>query len=158
MKAVYSRWMERFKPAGDVRTHLVLAGAMWTVVGATLMVVGGRWLWHGSPGAVWWLVPLALVVGLFKSKFVLDAAAGRIVARIRSRGDGRCLGGVLSPGSWALVAVMAAAGRVLRAVPSIRTWVGFVYVAVGSALLISSRIAWIARREGRPPSSGDCRH
>lgn len=158
MKGGHSSWIERFKPGGDVRTHLVLAGVMWTVVGGTLTVFGGQWLWHASPGAAWWLAALALMAGLVKSRFVLDAAARRIVARIRSRGDGRCLGGVLSPGSWGLVVLMAAAGRVLRSVPSILAWVGFLYVAVGSALLVSSRIAWSASRETRSAEAGDRRH
>ncbi len=158
MRDHHSSWMERLKPAGDVRTHLVLAGTMWTVVGATLTLFGGRWLWHASPRAAWWLAALALVVGVLKSRFVLDTAAGRIVSRIRLRGDGRCLGGVLSPGSWGLVFLMAAAGRVLRSFPGIRVWVGFVYIAVGCALLVSSRIAWSASREWQSGEAGHHRH
>ena len=37
-------WVERYKPAAAVRAHLVLAGLMWTVVGAALVGFGSRWL------------------------------------------------------------------------------------------------------------------
>jgi hypothetical protein len=147
------RWVEKYKPAAAVRAHLLLAGLMWTVVGAALVGFGGRWLWQLPTLAAPWLAALAVVIGAFKARFVLDRAARTIADRIRERGDGRCLGGFLSVRSWALVAAMAAGGRLLRGSHVGRGLLGVLYVAVGTALLLSSRVAWRAWREARDQSS-----
>ena len=146
-------WVERYKPAAAVRAHLLLAGLMWAVVGLTLIGFGGRWLWQLPTPAAPWLAALALVIGAFKARFVLDRAARRIVDRIRERGDGRCLGGFLSLRSWALVAAMAAGGRLLRGSHLGRGLLGVLYIAVGTALLLSSRVAWRAWRAAHDQSS-----
>ena len=145
-------WVERYKPAAAVRAHLLLAGLMWTVVGAALVGFGGRWLWQLPTPAAPWLAALAVVIGAFKARFVLDRAARTIADRIRERGDGRCLGGFLSVRSWALVAVMVAGGRFLRGSHVARGLLGVLYVAVGTALLLSSRVAWRAWRHSRRAS------
>ncbi len=121
---------------------------MWAVVGAALAGFGVRWLWGAAPAAAPWIAAGAVVVGAIKSQLVLDRAARKVVERIRARGDGRCLGGFLSLSTWALVIVMIAAGRLLRGAVT-RGIVGAVYIAVGVALLLSSRHAWRAWREWR---------
>ncbi len=146
-------WVERYKPAAAVRAHLVLAGLMWTVVGAALVGFGGRWLWQLPTPLAPWLAMLAVAIGIFKSRFVLDRAARRMVDRILEHGDGRCLGGFLSLRSWALVVVMAGGGRLLRGSHLARGLLGFLYLAVGTALLLSSRVAWRAWRAERDQSS-----
>lgn len=146
-------WVERYKPAAAVRAHLVLAGLMWTVVGAALVGFGGRWLWQLPTPTAPWLAMLAVAIGIFKSRFVLDRAARRMVDRILEHGDGRCLGGFLSLRSWALVVVMAGGGRLLRGSHLARGLLGFLYLAVGTALLLSSRVAWRAWRAERDQSS-----
>jgi len=130
----------------------MLVGLMWTVVGVTLVGLGGRWLWQSPIPAAPWLAALALAIGAFKARFVLDRAARRIVDRIRERGDGRCLGGFLSLRSWALVAAMAGGGRLLRGSHLARGLLGVLYIAVGTALLLSSRVAWGAWRHSRRAS------
>ena len=145
-------WIERYKPVAAVRVHLLLAGLMWMVVGAALVGFGGRWLWQLPTPAAPWLAALALAIGVFKARFVLDRAARTIVDRIRERGDGRCLGGFLSVRSWALVAAMAASGRLLRGSHVARGLLGVLYIAVGTALLLSSRVAWRAWRAERDQS------
>lgn len=142
-------WIESHKPAAAAHVHLFLAGVMWSAVGTALVGFGGRWLWQSpSPGGVWF-AGLAVVVGVLKSRFVLDRAARRIVDRIRARGDGRCLGGFLSLRSWALVIAMAGGGRLLRGSHVARGLLGLLYIAVGTGLLVSSRVAWQAWRESR---------
>ena len=143
------RWVDAHKPAAAAHAHLLLAGLMWTVVGAGLAAVGGRWLWLSPSRAAPWLAAVAIAVGIAKSRFVLDRAAHRIADRIRERGDGRCLGGFLSLRSWAFVAVMVIAGRLLRGSHIARSLLGSVYLAVGVALLLSSRVAWREWRRRR---------
>jgi hypothetical protein len=145
-------WLESHKPAAPVTVHLLLAGLMWTVVGAVLVVVGGRWLWRSEAAAASWLAALALGLGALKARFVLDRTARKTVERIRERGDGRCLGGFLSFRSWALVGIMAVFGRLLRGSHLARHLLGFLYLAVGTALFLSSRVAWRAWRQSRRAS------
>lgn len=135
-------WRERFKPAAGARTQLVLAAAMWSTVGVALAAAGASWVWRSTPGPAPLLIGGAAAVGVLKSRFVLDRTAQRIVGRIKDRGDGRCLGGFLSLRSWALVALMVAGGRLLRTSHLARSWLGFLYVAIGIGLALSSRVSW----------------
>jgi hypothetical protein len=137
-----SHWAERHKPAAAASTQLMMAWLMWALVGAGLTVFGVAYLLKVSPAAAPWLGGAAAVIGVLKSRFVLDRAARGVVARIRERGDGNCLGGFLSWGSWAMVLVMMGAGRLLRGAGPLRIVVGPLYIAVGIALLISSRLSW----------------
>jgi hypothetical protein len=135
--------LQRWKPRAAGRTQLLLAAALWTIVGALLLGFGARWTFEafGSrTGAL--AVALGVVAGLLKGRFVLDRAAGRITDRIASRGDGRCAGGFLSWRSWLLVALMSGAGRLLRSGLVSHAVVGPLYTAIGTGLLFSSRTAW----------------
>ncbi|MGD9254084.1 MAG: hypothetical protein PVG92_09150 [Holophagae bacterium] len=141
-------WANRFKPAAAVPTQLLLAWLMWAAVGSALVGVGIRWSWEAEAGVAPVIAAAAAAVGWVKSRLVLDRAAKGVVERIRSRGDGRCLGGFLSFRSWALVVFMMLAGRVLRQT-LVRGVAGPLYIAVGTALCLSSRISWQAWRGSR---------
>jgi len=135
---------ERFKPAASVRTHLLAAAVLWTVVGTGLLSIGGYWARPGDSASITWLLALAALGGLLKGHFVLRRAAERIVRRIETRGDGRCLGGFISLRTWLLVGLMMGSGYWLRHGLLPRPVVGLVYVAVGSALLWGSSRLWRA--------------
>lgn len=123
------------------------AAMMWSLAGAGILAAGCSWIFRsGSPASVPVLV-LALATGAAKARFVLDRTARRILTRIESRGDGRCLGGFLSWKSWLLVVAMVLLGRVLRASPLPLIARGGVYAAIGAGLLIASRSLWMGRRE-----------
>jgi hypothetical protein len=136
--------LEAYKPAASARTHLLLAAAMWTVVGAVLVLLGVKWTLNGKMPLRWLLLAAAVVAGGLKARFVLRRAADRMIERIETRGDGRCIGGFLSIRSWAFVALMAGAGRLLRGELLPRAVVGLIYVAVGTALLLAGRRLWHA--------------
>jgi hypothetical protein len=139
-----SEWREAYKPAAPARLHLLLAAGMWTVVGVLLLFFGGRWvLLAHIPHVLLWLA-LAAAAGLLKARFVLRRTARSTIARIKSRGDGRCIGGFLSWRAWMLVALMALAGRVLRQGLAPSAVVGLIYVLVGSALLLAATQLWHA--------------
>ena len=137
--------LEKLKPAASARTQLALAGCMWSVVGLALAGFGALWLIEGGTDWIWVMGAGAALAGAAKSRFVLDRTARRMAERIRARGDGRCVGGFLSPWSWLLVAVMASGGRLLRSVLP-PAWAGALYLRVGTGLLLSSRLLWAYRR------------
>lgn len=133
-------------PAASRRTHVLAAGIMWSLVGTGILAAGCVWIFRSrSPAAVPVLL-LAFAAGAAKARIVLDRAAREIMARIESRGDGRCLGGFLSWKSWLLVATMILLGRALRASPLPLIVRGGIYAAIGAALLIASRSFWLGRR------------
>lgn len=141
-------WADRYKPAAPVITQLLLAWLMWATVGSALLGFGTWWLWESAPDAAPWIAAVSLVFGAAKSRLFLDAAARRVVERIRARGDGRCIGGFLSLRTWGLVVLMMAAGRLLRGTLA-HVIVGPMYLAVGTALCLSSRISCRAWRQAR---------
>jgi len=143
---------ERWKPRAAGRTQLLLAGALWTVVGTLLLGFGSRWTLEAyGAGAGALAVALGIAAGLLKGRIVLDRAAARIADRIAARGDGRCAGGFLSWRSWLLVALMSGAGRLLRGGLLPHAVVGPLYAAIGAGLLFSSRVAWSRWRAAAPP-------
>jgi hypothetical protein len=147
-----SNWIQAYKPAASRRTHLLLASLLWSAVGTLLLVFGVWWVVHGHSRYAPGLVVVAVGIGVVKARFVLARTARRMIDRILARGDGRCIGGFLSIRTWLVVVVMASAGRWLRSGPIPHLIVGFIYAAVGTALLLASRHLW--RAWHRVPTGG----
>lgn len=139
-----ANWIETYKPAASRRTHLLLAAAMWTVVGSLLFYFGAHWVVRSGARHAELQIAAAVAVGVVKAFLALDRAAGRIVTRILARGDHRCIGGFLSLKTWLIVAVMATVGRLLRAGLLPMHVVGLLYAAIGTALLVGARNFWRA--------------
>jgi hypothetical protein len=135
--------LKKYKPGASTRTHLLVAASIWTAVGLMLAVRGLL----GFPEAQRFFFGLfGLAIGTLKSLLVLDQAARRNIERILACRDGLCLGGVYSAKMWGLVLLMIAGGRLLRAyAPAALAWL--VYLAIGWALLLSSRLIWQRWRE-----------
>ena len=132
------RGLSRLKPGASIKTHLLVAALLWSFIGVYLVVRGGLLYRTAS---LWPLLP-AIGLGLLKSRLVLDRTARRNTARLAARQDGGCIGGVYSWRMWGLIVLMMVGGRLLRASGLSGLVVGFVYVAVGTALCRSSRLLW----------------
>lgn len=104
-----------------------------------LMVRGGFFL---AAGHYPWLALVAILAGTVKSRYLLDRSARKNVARILTRHEGSCLGGVYSLPVWGLVILMMVMGRFLRSSGLPPEVVGFLYIAIGWGLFYSSRLAW----------------
>jgi hypothetical protein len=126
--------------------HLLLAALMWSTVGGVLLVLGAVWTLQVRTPLTMLLLVAAGAGGWLKARFVLEPAARHTVERIEARGDGRCVGGFLSPRSWAMVAAMMVIGRFLRGGVLSSHVVGLLYVLVGTALVVASRVLWAAWR------------
>jgi hypothetical protein len=133
------------------RRHRLLFGALvWSGVGVGLGLAGTRWLvLHGGA----WRWPAwagALAVGIAKGHFLLGPRAEANARRIAESEAVRPLTDAFSGGTWVLVAGMMGMGWTLR--HSGLPWgiVGWIYTAVGAALLWGGRRAWaVWAREGR---------
>lgn len=96
-----------------------------------------------APSAAWLIaVPLALAAGWVKGRYVLAPRAEVNADRIVRTEEARCVGGVFSWTTWALVVVMMGTGIALRHSWAPRHWLGVLYTAVGSALLTASARGW----------------
>ena len=130
----------RYKPGVSIRTHLLFAALIWTVVGFFLLTNGfvlvlvEDHLWYGFAG---------LLLGTAKAFFILDRMARKNMKRIKEFEDKACFGSVYSLKTWFMVAAMIVMGRILRTTILPGEIIGLIYTAVGLALMLSSRLMWI---------------
>ena len=130
--------LAKYKPGASAPTHMLLAASIWTAVGTSLLVRGAAGL---TPPNRFFLLVFGMVVGTLKSLLVLDRAARKNIRRIQTCKEGSCIGGVYPPKMWGLIVMMIVAGRLLRAyAPATLVWL--IYLAIGWALLLSSRLIW----------------
>lgn len=134
--------LTRFKPGVRRNTLLFMSALLWTLIGLLLLAKGSRCLLQ-LPQARLFLFAAALTVGSLKSIVVLDTTARRSTERILLFQDGTCLGAVYSVKTWILVLCMMSMGVILRSYLPI-SWLSFLLLTIGWALLFSSRHAWRA--------------
>lgn len=144
-------------PGWGARIQLLLAALVWSFPGILLPARGIHWILSGLPGAALLLAVPAVALGLLKARFVMGGPATAAVLRIRSRADGP-VWGFLAPRSWLMIAVMMSAGHALRLSAIPREWLGLLYVAIGTGLLVSSARFWralVAPRVVRAPEPAE---
>lgn len=132
--------LHRYKPGVSIRTHLLLGGLIWTVVGFFLLT-NGLVLVSLEGHLLYGLI--GLLLGSFKTFFILDKVARKNIKRIKEFEDKACFGSVYSLKTWFMVAGMIILGRFLRTTVLPGEIIGLIYTAVGWALMISSRLMWI---------------
>jgi len=135
-------WKEKYKPAVPKRYLLLLAGLLWFFAGVLLSVIGLSWIFPVKHQIVFWLMPLAMILGVIKGKFVLFKAANRAVKRIYGHPEKACFVSMFSWKTWILIGCMMFMGQILRSLPYPRDYLGLVYVLIGPALATSSIVYW----------------
>ncbi len=141
--------LSRFKPGVATRTHLLLSAALWTAIGVLLLAKGTYRLSQLAEWQAFVVVIPAIVIGSLKAVFVLDKSARRGIDRILTFKDGTCLGAVYSIKTWILVLCMMGMGVILRNSSLPIKFLGFLYITIGWAMLVSSRLAWRAWLQGK---------
>ena len=129
----------KFKPGVSLRTHHIVASSIWSAVGIMLLTRGSSYLYEA--GNLWFLV-LGIIIGTFKSLFILDKSARKNLSRLSKKKDGACLGGVYSFKMWLMILAMIIMGKLLRSSGLPAEFIGVFYAAIGWALLFSSRLLW----------------
>ena len=139
--------LSRFKPGVNRRTHLFMSAVLWTGIGVLLLAKG---VFRLSQLADWQpsIVILAVLAGSLKAYFILDKAARSGIDRILTFKEGTCLGAVYSVKTWILVLCMMGMGVILRNSSLPIYLLCFLYITIGWALLLSSRLAWRAWLKG----------
>jgi hypothetical protein len=136
----------------SAKTHLAIAAVIWTVVGSGLLAMGALFWFHlpylGFLDREHLLIgSAALGVGLLKGKFVLDRMANRVIERVETLAEPNPFKSVFQmfgAKTLALIAAMMGIGIVLRVAGVSFEIRGLIYLAVGIALLWSSRCYWVA--------------
>jgi hypothetical protein len=136
--------LDRFTPRAYPQTRLLTAAIVWSAVGLFLSMKGVYLFREGSWGIVLAVVVGGMVLGMLKSRLILDRVAGRIILHIGAKPSRACLGGLFSVRNWVLIAVMIVFGRTLSALPLNAAIKTGLYVMVGSGLAYSSRLMWSA--------------
>jgi hypothetical protein len=139
---LFFRYLGDLGPRVTVRIQFLAASLIWLTGASILLVRGIAYVhdrhWHA------WALGAGLVIGVLKSRTVLDRTAKKAAARILDRGTAGFFG-FLSVKSWLFIAVMMSAGMILRRIVvhpgAIGAGVmGAIYIGIGSALLIADRI------------------
>ena len=137
-------------PTKDTRkAQLLLAASVWTAAGVLLFSMGMFWM---ESGLGWGLALLLavpfVVIGMAKGHFLLDRVAKRSMARIAQRGPRAPIWGFYGLRTWLLVGVMMGGGIGLRVLFNSERWqffyLGFLYVAMGTALVLASHRMWLS--------------
>ena len=142
----------RLTPRTGPRAQLFAAASVW-LVGASILMFRGLGYLRGQS---WWALAIAaaVVIGVLKSRYLLDGVARKAVSRIRARGRA-CFFGFFSWKSWGFVALMMGGGILLRNAGTPPWVLAIVYLGVGTALLVAERIFWRAALVRVPEALGD---
>jgi hypothetical protein len=136
------------RPTSDTRkAQMLLAATIWTGAGVLLFSMGMFWM---ESGLGWGLALVAAIpfvlIGMAKGHFLLDRVARRSVSRIIERGPNAPIWTFYGVRTWLLVGLMMGSGIALRLLFNFEHWqffyLGFLYVAVGVALVLASRRMW----------------
>ncbi|MBE9028195.1 hypothetical protein IQ266_00310 [filamentous cyanobacterium LEGE 11480] len=132
--------------------HLLIAALIWTVVGVGLFTMGLLFWFHlpylGNLDPKHLAIGALMIgIGLAKGKFVLDKTANRVIERTNSLQEpnpAKSIFQMFGVKTIALVGSMMFIGYILRATGVSYEIRGLVYLAVGPALLLSSRNYWMS--------------
>jgi hypothetical protein len=143
----------RLTPRTGVRAQLLAAAVVWLVGTAILLVRGVQYIvapdeYERFGYGIVLIALVAIAIGIAKARFILIRYACKAVTRIRTRGHA-CFFGLFAWSSWVFILVMMGGGVLLRHSPLIdswwgRTFLGILYVAVGTALAIADVVFWRA--------------
>jgi hypothetical protein len=150
----------RLEPAAPRPALIRVAGAAWALGGIILAARAAGWL-AGPAGGPVPLVLTALAVGWLKSRWILAPLARRNIARIEALAPHKpkvCVFAFQAMQSYLLVLAMVGGGLLLRHTPLPRPWLGWLYLAVGSALILASGAYWRHRPSAAGSASPDMHH
>ncbi|MEK7286563.1 MAG: hypothetical protein AAB035_04615 [Nitrospirota bacterium] len=133
-------------------THLKIAAGIWGMVGFGLLMAGLFFLFGnrsvstlpgattaiGLPEGIGFII--ALIIGFVKGQIVLPKVAKKNIARIMTLPEKSPIFTTFSVRSWTLVLGMILLGRFIRVMGAPHFVVGTIYMAVGIALLLGSRV------------------
>ena len=136
---------------------MLIAGTVWCIAGAMVVVVGLPLEIRLAPGELE-LIPLAAVIFVVFYAVVFGRLVVKHTRRIRAREEDRLPAWqFFNAPSWAIMAVMMGGGMALRLSHAVPDWaIAFFYTGLGLALFASGLrfLAVYRRREVVSPDPG----
>jgi hypothetical protein len=129
---------DKLKPAVSGRWLLLLAGLMWTTVGAMLCRMAYIWLSAVAIRTAVILAAVGIALGLAGYRFSFIKLARKNSRRICQMADKSCVFAFQAWKSYLIIAFMIGLGIFLRHSAFPRHYLAVIYLAVGLALLLSS--------------------
>lgn len=130
--------VEICRPAAGRRTLLFLGGFVWVSVGAMLLAFSCHWLRAFQGREVLPFVLSGIVLALVIHHFGFLRIVDRNLGRLQPIQGKRCVFSFMPWRSYITVAVMMGMGGFLRHSSIPRQYLSVLYIAIGSALILSS--------------------
>jgi hypothetical protein len=130
--------IERLKPGVSKNILLFVAGMLWVMVGIMLNGMAYSWLRNERLGYALLAAAIGFVGSLFIHHFGFLRIVNRNLDRIIPMEGKRCVFSFMPWKSYVLVAVMITLGVLLRHSPIPKLYLAVLYIAIGTALILSS--------------------
>ncbi len=130
--------MSKIKPAVHKYWLILLAGVMWSAVGAMLIWRAEGWLSNMEQRLALTLGILGAIAGIVAYRFGMIRTAHKNLNRLCSLPERSCLFAFNSPKGYVLIIGMIALGITLRRSSIPRQYLAPIYTTMGGALLLSS--------------------
>ena len=134
---------DKLKPAVSGRWLLLLAGLMWTAVGALLCRLAYIWLSAAAAKTAIVLAAAGVVLGLAGYRFSFVKIARKNSWRICQLADKSCVFAFQAWKSYLIITFMIGLGVFLRHSAFPKQYLAVIYLAVGLALLLSSLLYYV---------------
>ena len=127
-------------PAAKRKVLVLLAGAVWSIVGISLILVALNWLIAGD-GNIGVSLAIGVVVGAVVHYIGFSKLVSTNLNRIYSQAPGKdkvCIFAFQNRRSYLMIAVMILMGYIMRHSPIPKIYLAPMYLTIGFALLLSS--------------------
>jgi hypothetical protein len=130
--------IEKWKPGVPKSALLLIAGIVWILVGVMLVGIAYSWLKIESSGYAILACSVGFVCSLGIHHFGFLRIVDRNLDRILPMEGRRCIFSFMPWKSYLLILIMIAFGVLLRHSPIPKIYLSVLYVAIGTALILSS--------------------
>jgi hypothetical protein len=131
--------LSTFKPAVPRSLLVGLGALMWSGVGVMLCRLAYVWLTAVRWGTAFGCGGVGVAVALAAYRFSFSKIAQKNINRLCRLSDRACIFAFQAWRGYLVIGVMMMLGVVLRHLPLPKPYLAVVYLAVGGALLLSSR-------------------
>lgn len=130
--------LDKWKPGVPKNWLLLLAGLLWIGVGCMLDGLAWSWLKTETPGKAAVLGAVGFACALMIHRFGFSKIVDKNLARILPLQGKRCVFSFMPWKSYILILIMSLMGATLRHSPVPKPHLAVLYIAIGSALILSS--------------------
>ncbi len=130
--------IEKWKPGVPKSSLLLIAGIIWLGIGAMMDGMGYSWIRTGDLKQVLSILATGFVLALFIHHFGFLRLVDKNLGRILPMKGKRCVFSFMPWKSYGLIGIMIIMGSLLRHSSIPKIYLAVVYLAIGTALILSS--------------------